>query len=286
MDGMLKILEKYNKFNSYINDIKNGINPIMLSGLTNGGKVHLSYATSFYCNRPLCIITYNELQARELIKDMKYYTDDVYYFPKRDITTYDYVAKSHDVMNERIDCLNNIYNKNAKVIVTTAEASIQKMITKDELYKESLSIKLGESYNLEKIKEKLIKLGYERFDVVEGIGQFSVRGGIVDISYNSKLGIRLEFWGDEVDSIRYFNLYTQHSTETIDKIDIFPANEFILTRPLDKICYDISNKDYDVEDIEEIRNGNYLNKVDKYFNEFYEKQGSLIDFLDNNYIIL
>ena len=285
MDGMLKILEKYNKFNSYINDIKSGINPIMLSGLTNGGKVHLSYSTSFYCNRPLCIITYNELQARELIKDLKYYTDDVYYFPKRDITTYDYVAKSHDVINERIECLNSIYNKKAKVIVTTAEASIQKMITKDELYKETLNIKLGENYNLEEIKEKLVKLGYERFDVVEGIGQFSVRGGIVDISYNSKLGIRIEFWGDEVDSIRYFNLYTQHSTETIDKIDIFPANEFVLVEPLEKICYEISKVNGDINDIDEIRNGQYLNKVDKYFNEFYKNQSTIVDFLDNNYII-
>lgn len=285
MNSLINILEKYDKFNSYIKDIKQSVNPIMLSGLTDSGKVHLSYATKMYVDRPICIVTYNELQARKLIKDLKYYTNDVFYFPKREIVTYDYLAESKDSLNERIDCLNNIQNKKAKIIVTTVEACMQKMISKESLYKHVLKLKVGTEHKLDQIKEELIKLGYERFELVEGKGQFSVRGGIVDIAISDKLGIRIEFWGDEIDSIRNFNVYTQRSTEMLENVEIYPSNEFVLENGIDKICYDITNGKYLEEDLEEIRNGNYLNKVDKYFNSFYKTQNNLFDYLSDEYII-
>ena len=89
MNSLINILEKYDKFNSYINDVKQGVTPIMLSGLTDSGKVHLSFATQMYADKPICVITYNELQARKLVKDLKYYSDEVFFFPKREIVTYD-----------------------------------------------------------------------------------------------------------------------------------------------------------------------------------------------------
>lgn len=209
MNSLIKALEKQDKFNKYINDIKNEVNPILLSGLTDGGKTHLAYATKVFTDKPICIITYNEIQARKLIKDLKYYTNDVYLFPKREITSYDYLAESKDLLNERIECLNAMYTNNAKVIVTTAEAVIQKTVRKENLYKNILNICVGKTYSLDNIKSTLVKLGYERFDLVEGKGQFGVRGGIIDIAISTKMGVRIELWGDEVDSIRYFNIYTR-----------------------------------------------------------------------------
>lgn len=209
MNSLISILEKYDKFNCYIKDVKEGVNPIMLSGLTDSGKVHLSYATKMYAEKPICIITYNELQARKLVKNLKYYTDEVFYFPKREIVTYDYLAESKEILNERIECLNNIRSKKAKIIVTTIESAMQKTVSKEVLYKHELNLEVGHEYSLEKLKEKLLKLGYERFENVEGKGQFSVRGGIVDIAITDKMGVRIEFWGDEIDSIRNFNVYTR-----------------------------------------------------------------------------
>ena len=285
MNSLIGILEKYDKFSSYVKDIKQGVTPIMLSGLTDSGKVHLSFATQMYTDKPICVVTYNELQARKLVKDLKYYSDEVFFFPKREIVTYDYLAESKDLLNERIECLNNINSGKAKVVVTTIEAVMQKTVSKDVLYKHAISLKVGNEYNLEKIKEELIKLGYERFDLVEGKGQFSVRGGIIDIAVSDKVGIRIEFWGDEIDSIRNFNVYTQRSTDMLQKVDIYPANEFVLENSLEKICYEISKGNYLEEDLEEIRNGNYLNKVDKYFSSFYQNQNTLLDYLSENYII-
>ena len=286
MNSLISILEKKDKFKAYIEDVKKGVNPMMLSGLTDSGKVHLSYATKIFSEKPICLVTYNEIQARKLANGLRYYDKDVCYFPKREIVTYDYLAESKDLLNQRIDCLNKIKSGKGKIIVTTIEAAMQKTISKEVLYKHQLSLEVGKEYNLETIKENLIKLGYERFEIVEGKGQFSIRGGIVDIATEEKEGVRIEFWGDEIDSIRMFNVYTQRSTEMVKNVEIYPANEFILEKPIEKICYEIEKTNYADEDLEEIRNGNYLNKIDKYFNSFYEKQDSILDYISNDYIII
>ena len=285
MNSLIKALEKQDKFNTYIRDVKNGVNPMLLSGLTDGGKIHLAYATKFFTEKPMCIITYNEIQAKKLIKDLHYYTPNVYFFPKREIAAYDYVAESQEFLEERIECLKAIYNKKAEVIVTTIEAIMQKMVTPKTLYKNALKIEVGKNYSLEEIKNSLVELGYERFELVEGRSQFSVRGGILDIAISTKIGVRIEFWGDEVDSIRYFNIYTQRSTEMLKEVDIFPACEFVLEKPIEKICYELEKQEIPIEEIEEIRNGRYQNKVEKYFDTFYEKQADFLAYLEQDTLI-
>ena len=292
MNTLIKQLPNFDKFNNYMGDVNKKISPIMLSGLVDSSKVHLAYATRFYSEKPICIITYNEIQAKKLIKDLKYFSENVIFFPKREIVTYDYIAESKDLPYERIECLNKIYDNKAKIIVTTIEAVMQKIVPKEILYKNIMKLKVGDIFNLEELKEKLIYLGYERQELIENKGQFSIRGGIVDIAVSENKGVRLEFWGDEVDSIRYFNISDQRSTEMLDKILIYPAHEFLI----DKNLYEISNKilkkehkekikKYVEDDVELIKNGDYISKIDKYFNSFYEKSDSFIDYLGKDYII-
>ena len=288
MDESIKILPNFKKFNSYIGDVKQGISPIMLSGLTDVAKIHFAYSTFFYTEKPICIVTYNELQAKKIIKDLQYFTNKVEYFPRREILSYDYLAESKDISNERINCLNNIYSKKAKIIVTTIEAASQKIVTKNELYKNIVEIKENSIIELEELKKKLFYLGYERRDLVENAGEYSIRGGIIDIGITKETGIRIELWGDEVDSIREFNIMSQRSTEKVKTAKIYPATEFVLERNIEEVISDILN-DFDeekvAEDIEEIKNGNYLSKVDKYFNYFYKNSETIIDYIKENYII-
>ena len=288
MDESIKILPNFKKFNSYIDDVKQGISPIMLSGLTDVAKIHFAYSTFFYTEKPICIVTYNELQAKKIIKDLQYFTNKVEYFPRREILSYDYLAESKDISNERINCLNNIYSKKAKIIVTTIESASQKIVTKNELYKNIVEIKENSIIELEELKKKLFYLGYERRDLVENAGEYSIRGGIIDIGITKETGIRIELWGDEVDSIREFNIMSQRSTEKVKTAKIYPATEFVLERNIEEVISDILN-DFDeekvAEDIEEIKNGNYLSKVDKYFNYFYKNSETIIDYIKENYII-
>ena len=125
--------------------------------------------------------------------------------------------------------------------------------------------------------------------MIEGRGQFSVRGDIVDISVNNKTGIRIEFWGDEVDSIREFNIETQRSIGNKDDATIYPAHEYVLEEGIDVVCKKIRekyNKNIIEEDIEQIKLGNYTSKIDKYFDCFYEKQDTILNYLNSNYLII
>ena len=292
MNTILGELGKNPKFCEYIKNIENKKSPIAISGLTDVGMVQMLSATKEFAKKPICIITYNEMQARKIIEDLKYFTDKITYIPKKEIVTYDYVAESKDLPYERIEALNQVQGMKTGIVVTTIEAVAQKMISKKSLYKNVLKFKIGEEHKLEEVKQKLIDLGYVRYDLIDGRGQFSVRGGIVDISITDKKGIRIEFWGDEVDSIRYFNIVSQRSTENTDTATIFPAHEYLLETDITTVINKIENTIYNdnlqvqvKQDIEIIRSGNYISKIDKYLNSFYEKQETILDYLNDKFII-
>ena len=256
------------------------------------GMLQIGEAIHEFQKQPICILTYNEIQAKKLYEDLKYFTDKVVLFPKKEIVTYDYVAESKELPYKRIEALNEIKSKRNLIIITTIEAAMQKLPSKKSLYKNELNLKIGESYSLEEIKKNLVMLGYTRCDLIEGRGQFSIRGGILDISLNENIGIRIEFWGDEVDSIRNFNITSQRSINTLEKVNIYPAHEYILESNIEETCKKIlaqfkthKNQQMIQEDIEEIKAGNYISKIDKYFDCFYENQETILDYIENNYCI-
>ena len=300
MNIIIKELENLDKFSEYITVVKNKISPIVLSGLSSAGKIQLIEASKQNSNKNICIITYNEIQAKNIVKDLKYFSNNVVYFPKREIASYDYVAESKDLPYERIDTLNKIFeqekNKRSNlIVVTTIESLMQKMISREEIYKTTLEFEVGKTFEQEELKTALIQLGYERSDIVEGKGQFVIRGGIVDIGISNTQGVRIEFWGDEVDSIRSFSLTSQRSNKMQDKAVIYPSHELIVTKSLEKVCKQIEkrleNEENDEirqnisQDLELIKSGDYISKIDKYFNCFYDTQNTLLDYLNDKYLL-
>ena len=289
MNFLIKTLEENKKFQELTKQIsKTG--PIAISGLVDVEKLHVLAGILNETKRPMVLVTYNEIQARKLYQDLKKLIKQTYFFPKKEITSYDYVAQSKEIEYKRIDVLNKMYlakqQKEPIIIVTTIEAVMQKMIAKDTLYQNVIDFKVGKTYLLDGIKEKLVGLGYERSDLIENKGQFSIRGGIVDVGLSEKIGVRIEFWGDEVDSIRFFQISSQRSTEMLKEITIFPAHELIV-QDLPEAVKNIQEKyPEEIEDIELIKNGDYISKINKYFNEFYENQASFLDYMSDEYLIL
>ena len=336
---IIQNLRELDKFKEIIEQIKMKKTPINISGLVFVGKSHITAGIKEESKRPICVITYNELQAKNLVKDLRFFTDKVEYFGKREIASYDYVSESKDLPYSRIEVLNKIINKEVNIVVTTIEAIMQSMIPKEALYRNVLTFTVGNVFensgyagkkDLNSLKQILLLMGYERSNLVENKGQFSIRGGIVDIGLTEKTGVRIEFWGDEVDSIRYFNISSQRTTEMTEKITIYPAHEYILSYNKDKeaipeyskiasnICNRIKEKYINTSDeikaenlpgdseelnvikslkisdkakekvqsdIEAIQNGEYISKIDKYFNEFYDKVGSFLDYLPKNILL-
>lgn len=293
MNTILGELGKSEKFLDLVKNIENKKDLIEISGLVDVGMIQILASINEFIKKPICIVTYNEIQAKKVYEDIKYFTDKVVLFSKKELVTYDYIAESNDLPYNRIETLNKIISKKNLIIVTTIEALMQKLPAKEVIYKDILNFKVGQIYNLEEIKRTLVNLGYRRYDLIEGRGQFSIRGGIVDISLTSDTGVRIEFWGDEIDSIRTFNIISQRSFNTLDKITVYPSNEYILEDSIENVCNKIkklkvNDKQEEIiqEDIEQIKAGNYISKIDKYFDCFYENQSTILEYLNNNYLIV
>jgi len=124
--------------------------------------------------------------------------------------------------------------------------------------------------------------------LVENQAQFSVRGDIIDVSISDKEGIRIELWGDEIEEIRRFKISDQRSIEKNDKAEILPISEMVLTMPLSVVAARIASTltEANNKDIEEIQNGNYRNKIDRYFNEFYEDTTNFLDYVSDYKILI
>ena len=291
MNSIISKMQTNNKFAEFIEDIKNKKGPICVSGLSDVYKAQLIGATKENLKNTCLIITYNEIQAKKIYDDVKQFEKNTFIFNKKDIVTYDYEVESYDNLYERIKVLNELNKK--CIVITTIEAAMQKMIPKEVLYKNKIKLKVGDTIDTEELKEKLISMGYERTELTEGNGQFCIRGGIIDISISENLGVRIELWGDDIDSIRYFNLSSQRSTEMAEKVEIIPLHEYLLETDKETVCNKILDNNYTEkqqenaeEDARKIKEESYVSKVDKYIDYFYSKTETILDYLPQDTIIL
>lgn len=242
MNTIIGELGKSNRFIDLSKQIDKKQSPISISGLTDVGMTQILSAINVYNKKSILLVTYNEIQAKIIVDNLRTFQDNILFFPKKEIVTYDYIAESKDLPYERIETLNKIGEKKNLIVVTTIEALMQKLPSKKVLFKNILEFKIGDICNLENIKIKLIEMGYSRCDLIDGKGQFSIRGGIIDISLDEKIGIRIELWGDEIDSIRNFSISSQRSITNLDKVKIYPSHEYVLEDSIENICNKIHKK--------------------------------------------
>lgn len=213
-----------------IQTLRDGITPIGLHGLNDSQKSHIAYGIHEGLKQQVCILTYNDIEAQQIYQDLKFYLKEkVLFFPTRDIVFYDIEATSEEVNEERIKTLDKLVEGNNYVVVASIEALLLKL-TPPEIYKKyQLTFKVGESINLQQVMETFITQGYERTERVDTKGQFSIRGGIIDIFPPAEDNpLRVELFDDEIDSIRWFEVDTQKSIEKIETIKIYPAAEIII----------------------------------------------------------
>lgn len=222
--GLDEISECLKKIEEYLS-------PVIILGLSDVSKAAICQSINEETKGLILLVTYNELQAQKLYKNLKEIAPNVTYIPKKEIVTYAYDAQNMDILYSRIEGLIKLYNNEAGIVVVSTETFLQPILSKKNMQSSILKLMVANEYNIEEIKEKLVNLGYVRYDLVEGKGTFSVRGDILDIAISNKKGIRIEFFGDEVDQIRFFNLETQRSTENVNQVKIYPLTEEIDKEP-------------------------------------------------------
>ena len=303
LKGLMRPLEESSNFSEVIGCLQNGQLPINLSGLSDSGKSYVINGIFEKIDNSIVVITHNEIDAKNLYEDLSLYSTDVYFLPIREVVFYTVDAISGDLRWARLKVINEILKKREKKIIVTSVDAMTTLYTPKQKYLEySLTIKQGEEVDLKDISTKLMNCGYERVEVVEGKGEFSFRGGILDVfPPNAVYPYRIELFGDEIDSIRTFNIESQRSIEKIDKFDIFPAKEVIvdeevkekainrITEELNSVIENSSKKDEDRVDklrrivnknLEMLKETSTFETIDSYLPFFYDKMETFFDYLE------
>ena len=206
--------------------MKNGQSQVY--GVTGVQKSTLLAAAYQSDTRTMVIVTSNYESVEYLRADFATLIPEaiVLELPVLDIVTFTAAAKGIELAAKRMDVLGRILRGEKLIVLATAEAAMQKVLSKEDFENSRITINNGGEIIREQLIESLVEFGYERVDQVESIAQFSARGGIIDIfPINHKMPIRLELFGDEVDSLREFDILTQRSINSITQIDIVPLSE-------------------------------------------------------------
>ncbi|MDO5519212.1 MAG: transcription-repair coupling factor [bacterium] len=227
---MRTFFEPLSKLNEYIeiqNDLKIERVPVQVTGCIDSQKCHLIAGLGKgYRNK--VIVTYNELKAKEIYEDMLLYDKNVFLYPAKDIIFYSADIHGHAIVKERLRILKRLLNDEPTTIVMTIDGGMDRILPIELFRPKVLTIKEADVINTNDLISDLVELGYERTVQVEGPGQFAVRGGLVDIfPLTEEVPYRIEFWDDEVDTIRSFDVESQRSIEKVQELTIYPATEFI-----------------------------------------------------------
>ncbi|WP_234122088.1 transcription-repair coupling factor [Clostridium hydrogenum] len=229
LNGLMQPLKNDKRFQDAVYNINNNIFPVELCGISESGKSYLLSGLYEETDSPFLVVTDSDVEAKKIYEDLSFYMSNVYYFPTKEIVFYNIYAVSGDLRWERLKVIRQMISKGKRIVVTSIEALASTYIPVELYKKYTFKLSTGDNLNLDDFIIKLIQSGYERAEVVDGKGQFSLRGGILDIySPISNVAYRVEMFGDEIDSIRSFNVESQRSIEKVSKIEVFPAKEIIL----------------------------------------------------------
>lgn len=211
-------------------DLDQGKGPVQISGVTDSQKVHVMHELS-KDNPWRLVVTYDDTRAKEIFDDFSYFEPNTWLYPARDLLFYSSDIHGNLLTRQRMQVFKHLLEDEGGVVVTTVDGLMDHLLPLSMIKESCLNIMVGQTLDMEEIKHLLTGMGYERMGQVDGMGQFSVRGGILDVfPLTEEVPVRIELWGDEVDSIRSFDAESQRSIQQMDEVTIYPAAELILTK--------------------------------------------------------
>ena len=209
-----------------------------VSGLNSELSMIYVYNSFIKYNKGMVVLTNSLYEANNLYNKLSNYTDKVLFFPMDDFITSEAIAISPELKFERINTLNTLVNDNKYIVVTNLMGVLRYLPCVDVWKKSVIHLHKGDSIGREYLENMLYDIGYSRETLVNETGTVGVRGYVLDVfPVSSNKPIRIEFWGDEIDSIKYFDVDTQLSSDSLDEFDIYPCTEFLLddyTKDIDR----------------------------------------------------
>ena len=227
MQALLAPLKELAEFEQMREAIRKNKGPVSVTGCVDSQKLHMIYGLSdgMKCK---VIVTYSDIKAREIYEEYKFYDRNAMLYPAKDLIFFQADIHGNQLTRERVRLLRRLSEGKPVTIVTTFAALMTPQVMWNQ-EKDLIAVSKGGTLEESKLARRLVALGYEKTYQVENPGQFSIRGGIVDVfDLTEENPYRIELWGDEVESIRSFDILSQRSIENLESITIFPATEFVL----------------------------------------------------------
>lgn len=290
MNGFREALLKSKEFKRISDTVTQGISPLGVLGVSGIHKALIIHTLT--SNRRAFVITPDEATANKLCDDLISFGTKALVFPTRDITLISNQTSSKEYERARMGALSSWLQDQCEVIVLPSSAACQKTIPADVLKRRMVDLEVGSTVNFENLVFALTAAGYKRADEVEGQGQFSVRGGIIDFfPPDRERPVRLELWGDEIDTMAEFETESQRRTDNIEKIRITPSSEIfseddeVLADSIDKLANKLKRtevKEKLYTDAQNIRE--HLTTVckDKYINLIYDLAQTPLSYMGAN----
>jgi len=278
---------EFNKSKEFIN-LSESVNadnaPVGVIGLSDVSKCFVAHSLCQKGEKSFIIIP-DEATAVKVQECLSELQDGVLLYPTREMTFVEVAGVSRDFEHIRLGVLSRILQGDYSAVVMSAAAACQYTMPPEELEKRTFKISVNDEINIAELEKKLAFAGYTRYDQVDGTSQFAVRGGIIDIfpTYLNE-PVRIEFWGDTVDTISSFDIDTQRRSGKVDFIEITPANEvlvddnFKFADKIEALSKGLKGKAIKAReklnnDIDKLRQGLHLNCLDKYLPLIYNSNG-------------
>ncbi len=229
----LSPLEDFGEIEEIKKDIVKQKGVVDIEGCLETQRLHLMYGLPFIGKKEIkkrLVVTYDEIRARQLLDDYRFFDQDAVYYPAKDLMFFQADIKGNLLTKERMEALRVMASGDSCTLITTVDALMEHMPGPGMIRDNIITLGVGDALDEKELSATLVRLGYERMTRVEDVGQFAMRGGIVDVfSMTKDNPYRIELWGDEVISIRAFDCESQRSVEDLQSIEILPARELILS---------------------------------------------------------
>lgn len=306
MNVMNQYISRSEQIQTLMNTLTKDNQNILLSGVTTSFYAPLLQMIFESQKRPIIIMMQNLYHAQRLYDQLIDLMDDnsVRLFPMDEFITAEMLASSSELRIERMNTLASVIENQNKIIVTHV-AGATRFLTPKEVFKQAdIKLEVGGIYELDNLKRKLVDLGYQSVRTVEGMGEFSVRGGILDVfPMTEENPLRIEFFDDEIDTIRYFSIENQRSINKVDSAVIVPTYELVysdeqiscfekdIKERLAKTATLVTGETRDnlyakiYSDIEKIKNHQDLEVMHKYISLLYKNPDTLITYFDDPLLV-
>ena len=230
MSCYTKVLSRSAEYNKILSCVRAGRLPMGILGLGNVHKAHYISALCENTEKKALIICPDEGQATKLVSDLNVFSSGAYLYPARDFSFITTEGQSREFEQKRLGVLTKVIRGEYNYIVCSVQAAMQLTMPEKILEQRSVLLRENTEPGLEKTVNALLDAGYTRCEQVDGVGQFAVRGGILDFfpSY-SEMPIRVEFWGDAIDSMTLFDIESQRRTDIVSEAEIIPATEILFS---------------------------------------------------------